>query len=184
MGGCIMSFDQNREELRVVVDAPYPPVQAAGRHPEYGRAMLSNIGSDHSEMGTVSQYFYNSVILKPEHEAIARCFHQISVVEMHHLNIFASLAFQLGMDPRLWCVRSGGRSYWSPAYNHYPRELRRILENAVQDEQAAVRKYRRQAETIRDPNIVDNLNRIILDEERHIELFQTMLRRLKEQPGG
>lgn len=173
-----MSLEWERDEFRVALDEPYPPVQTACRRPEYGRAMLSNIGSEHSEMGTVSQYFYNSVIIKPEYENIARCFQHISVVEMHHLNIFATLAFQMGMDPRLWCARSRGCSYWSPAGNRYTQDLRQMLRNVIQGEQMAVRKYTRQAEMIRDQNITENLKRIILDEEHHIEIFQSILKQL------
>ena len=65
-------------------------------------AMLSNVGSNNSEMTAVSLYFYNSVILNPVYADFAQCFHKISIVEMHHLHIFASLSFQMGLDPRLW----------------------------------------------------------------------------------
>ena len=54
-----------------------------------------------------------------------------------------------------------------------------LLENSIQGELAAIQKYTRQAETIRDTNIKDNLNRIILDEQHHIELFQSMLREIR-----
>ncbi len=173
-------MDSNRHTggCDAVLNLPYPPIRTQSRRPEYARAMLSNIGSDNSEMGAVSLYFYNSVILKPEHEAFAQCFHQISMVEMHHLDIFATLAFQMGMDPRLWCMRDRGRCYWTPAYNRYPREIRALIVNALRGEQSTIRKYTRQAEVIRDPDIVEILNRIILDERHHVELFRTMLDQL------
>ena len=53
--------------------------------------------------------------------------------------------------------------------------IREVVENARKGEEAAIQKYTRQAEIICDKNIVDNLNRIILDEKHHIEIFDMML---------
>ena len=163
----------------VTIDQPYPPIRPESRDPAYARAMLSNVGSDNSEMSAISLYFYNSVILDAKYAEFAQCFHIVSIVEMHHLDIFAKFACQMGLDPRLWCERNRRETYWTPAYNQYPREVRAVVENAIMGEKAAIRKYERQCETIRDKNIVENLQRIILDERRHIEIFDSMLERLR-----
>lgn len=162
----------------VTLDLPYPPVRAQSCLRDDAYAMLRNAGGVHSEMSAVSQYFYNSVILTPEHENFARCFRRVSIVEMHHLNIFATFASQMGLDPRLWSWGRGGRRYWTPSYHRYPREIREVIEYAIREERTAIQIYTRQAETIRDENIVENLGRIILDERRHIELFCAMLEEL------
>lgn len=165
----------NNNRYQVNLNLPYPALQPQKRCPEYASAMLSNIGSSNSEMSAVSLYFYNSVILQPEYSSFARCFHDISIVEMHHLDVFASLALQLGADPRLWSMRNRGTYYWTPAYNQYPRELQEMLENSIKGEMAAIQKYTKQAETIHDNNIVEILRRIILDEQHHIKIFNDML---------
>lgn len=170
-----MSQEQESNACKVNLDLPYPPIQLEHSKPEYALAMLSNIGSSNSEMNAVSLYFYNSVILEPDYAELAKCFHQISVVEMHHLKIFGNLAYQLGADPRLWSVQNRSKRYWTPAYNRYPRSLRMVIENSIRGEVATVQKYTRQAETICDANIVEILKRIILDEQHHIEILHTIL---------
>lgn len=165
----------HNHECKVTIDLPYPPIQTESRRRDYAYAMLSNIGSNHSEMTAVSLYFYNSVIVNPDYADFAQCFHKISIVEMHHLDIFASLASQMGLDPRLWSMENQGMCYWTPAYNSYPRKIREVIENSIQGEEATIQKYTRQAETICDTNIVKILKRIILDEKHHIEIFQAML---------
>ena len=155
-------------EYECTIDLPYPSIQTECKQKEYAYAMLSNVGGSNSEMSAVSLYFYNSILLNQDY---AHCFHQISIIEMHHLEIFASLAHHMGLDPRLW---SRGR-YWTPAYNHYPTKLKQVIENSLQAEKAAIRKYTKQAETIKDENITAILERIILDEQRHVEIFQSML---------
>jgi bacterioferritin len=145
------------------VDLPYPSVQAGEVNPIYARAMLSNMGGSISEMTAVSLYFYNSLVIRGQYKQFASCFNFISIVEMHHLDIFGELALQLGADPRLWNKRNFRYVYWTPAYNQYPREIK-----------ALIRKYSKQVKSIQNPNIVENLKRIILDEQLHIKIFENM----------
>lgn len=83
-------YDNNECHYRVNV--PYPPVRVDGPELIYAGEMLSNIGDVVSEMSDVTRYFYISVVTKQQFRSIATCFHHISIVEMHHLNIFAELA--------------------------------------------------------------------------------------------
>ena len=174
-----MDLNQTNSAFQVSLDVPYPPVKAQSQRLDYAHAMLSNVGSRNSEMSAVSLYFYNSVVLKSEYAGFARCFHEISVVEMHHLDIFSTLAMQMGLDPRLWSFNRTRPFYWTPSYNHYSRKLKQLVENALQGEEEAIDKYKRQCDTIKDENIVENLKRIILDEEHHMEIFRSMLAHLK-----
>lgn len=161
--------------------APYPPVRVEGRNVKYAAAMLANIGSCSSEISTVSLYFYNSVVLRENHADLAETFHKISVVEMHHLDIFAQLACLLGADPRLWRPENGRPAYWSPSCNQYARSPLPLVRNALEGERAAVAQYRRQSGWIGDPYICEMLERIILDEERHIQIFKQMEIRLNRE---
>lgn len=153
---------------------PYPPVKAECKNPMYAQAMLSNIGSANSEMTAISLYIYNH-FMTAEKEDIAQIFHKISIVEMHHLNIFGTFAVQLGTDPRLWAQINRRMVYWTPQYNHYPTELKPLLQNSLGGELKTIEKYKTQARRIKDANIVENLQRIILDEECHVEIFKTLL---------
>lgn len=155
------------------INKPYPPVCVERPNLAYASEMLSNMGGSVSEMNDVSLYFYNAVITDSKYSSIAKCFHNISIVEMHHLNIFAELALQLGEDPRLWSGEVHKR-WWTPAFNIYPREIRALIANSIEHEKSAIRKYSEQASNIEDKNIVAILNRIILDEEHHIQIFNEM----------
>ena len=155
---------------------PYPPVKALCENRTYAFAMLDNVGGNNSEMSAVSLYFYNH--LRTAYCAeIASCFHHVSIVEMHHLEIFGTLALQLGVDPRLWTRSRNQMAYWTPRYNQYPVELSQLLTYALQGEERAIEKYQYQLERIEDCNIVENLKRIILDEQIHIQVFQDLYQR-------
>ena len=151
---------------------PYPPVKAGCQNPRYASAMLDNLGGQFSEMTAVGQYFYSS-LLSAECPEISETFHQVNIVEMHHLKIFGQLAMQLGADPRLWTrsLRTGRYMYWDAGYLHYSSSIKELLSAAIASEREACSKYLKQASWIQDPNICDNLKRIAADEQMHAELF-------------
>ena len=100
---------------------------------------------------------------------------KISIVEMHHLDIFAHLAYHLGADPRLWDCQQGCLEYWSPGYNVYPSHLKSLLENAIIQEQNTIAIYQQQITCIKERTIQKILHRIIEDEELHIQIFEYFL---------
>lgn len=164
---------QEIQQTAFASSLPYPDICITDNNPAYGRAMLDNVGGSNSEMTAISLYFYNNLITSCCEE-ISVCFHRISIVEMHHMKIFGQLAKNLGMDPRLW-TRQGRRfAYWTPGYNQYPVQLNTLLLNAIRGEKAAVEKYHAQAGIIKDSNICAILDRIILDEQLHIEILSDL----------
>ena len=154
-------------------DMPYPPVKAEEKNPAYARVILDNVGGANSEMSAISLYVYNNLMTESNKE-IADVFRRISIVEMHHLEIFGKLAQQLGEEPRLWTQHGCKKIYWSPSYNQYPGDLRTLMRNVIDGEKAAISKYQHQISYIRDENITENLRRIILDERLHVEIFENV----------
>lgn len=152
---------------------PYPEVRTEGRNPRYAAAMLSNFGGANSELSAVNSYFYNRLVTVGIPE-IASAFHEISIVEMHHMEIFATLALQLGADPRPWSLQQGRRIWWSPDFIQYTRKLGPLIHGSIQSERAAIQKYEGQLRWIRDPGIVANLQHILQDEKLHLTLFQSL----------
>ena len=137
--------------------------------------MLSNLAGLYSEMNAVSLYFYNHVILKDVWPELSVAMEKISIVEMHHLDIFAHLAYHLGADPRLWDCQQGCLEYWSPGYNVYPSHLKSLLENAIIQEQNTIAIYQQQITCIKERTIQKILHRIIEDEKLHIQIFEYFL---------
>ena len=156
-------------------DLPYPPVAVDGKNPAYAKAMLDNVGGANSEMSAISLYVYNN--LRSGHTPdIAQTFHKVSIVEMHHLEIFGKLAYMLGEDPRMWTQHGCKKAYWTPGYNQYPVHFPEMMRNVIAGENAAIKKYQYQASYIKDPNITALLERIILDEQLHVQIFEKMAR--------
>lgn len=165
---------QSEPKVLYAEEAPYPPVCVSSPNQIYGWAMQDNMGGRSSEMSAVSLYFYNHLVTGA-YEEIALCFHKISIVEMHHLEIFGELSLQLGMDPILWTKQNRRHVFWTPAYNKYCHNLELLLQNSISAEEKAISKYKQQCSTIKDICIVKNLERIIIDEELHVTVLQSLL---------
>lgn len=161
--------------MKYTIDMPYPSIDGLDMNVMYGQMMLSNLGGIQSEMNAVSLYFYNHIIMEQVWPELALAMHEISLVEMHHLEIFAHMCCHLGVDPRLWDCQHDFLEYWSPGYNVYPRQINSMLENAIMQEEAVIKTYEYQASCIDEPIIQEMLQRIILDEKLHVEIFQHFL---------
>ena len=136
--------------------------------------MLDNMGGSISEMSAVGLYFYDHLMTMAE-PVVAQTFHKISITEMRHLEIFGRLALDLGESPRLWAQTNNGRFYWTPGYLNYFCDLKDILRNALSGEENAIRKYQSQLNVVTDPYIIDNLQRIIADEESHVKMLKWLI---------
>ena len=161
--------------MNYFINKPYPEMTDIKENPQYASLMLSNLAGLYSEMNAVSLYFYNHVILKDVWPELSEKKKKISIVEMHHLDIFAHLAYHLGADPRLWDCQQGCLEYWSPGYNVYPSHLKSLLENAIIQEQNTIAIYQQQITCIKERTIQKILYRIIEDEELHIQIFEYFL---------
>lgn len=166
--------DTMETKLPVADNAPYPPVKVQGPSPACARAMLANLAGTGSEMTAVAQYFYNSTVMLERYPKVSDYFHKIAVVEMHHLSIFSQLACLLGADPRLWSYGNGGPAYWSPSCVPYTRDLPMLLNRAIVGENRTIAEYRKQIEELPDPFIRAILERLILDEEKHVLIFRRL----------
>ena len=78
--------------MNYFINKPYPEMTDIKENPQYASLMLSNLAGLYSEMNAVSLYFYNHVILKDVWPELSVAMEKISIVEMHHLDIFAHLA--------------------------------------------------------------------------------------------
>ena len=163
--------------MAIRASGPYPPVQVQGKNPVYAEMMLGNIGGSNSEMSAVAHYRYAHVVLEDEH--LAELVHQISMVEMQHLDDFSHLAKLLGAEPRMWQSCGCKKVYWSPAYVDYEFcNKRELLQKFIAEEKNAIRKYTAQINCISDPDVAAVLQRIIEDEQEHVKTWEEELAKL------
>lgn len=154
------------------VNKPYPEIKVTELNETYGLMILDNVGGMNSETSAICQYIYDHAIAGKDFIGLKQTFLNISMVEMHHLDIFMELSLKLGMNPRWWTCLEDQCSYWSPSYLNYPNQVFEVLQTAIDSEYQTIEKYLNQIQIIKDPYIVAILKRIIEDEELHIKILK------------
>lgn len=155
------------------LNIPYPSYDHLIHNNQYADIILSLTSGLNSKMSAISLYFYNSIIIS--NTEIKEAMDTICTTEIYHLKILSDIAYLLGADPRLWESRDDCFEYWSPSYNIYSLKIKDILKHAIIKEQYFIHFYKHQLNSIDDPVICKVLNRLLLDDQLHLEIFKKLL---------
>lgn len=168
----------NNNMFKCAYPAPYPEIRVARQNPYYGRVLLEDYAGEVSELSAITQYLYHHIVLEPNFEEVADLLECISLVEMHHQEMLAETILMLGVDPRYYTLSMNDEpQYWNATYIYYGTSLCDRLTADIASEWAAIANYRKHQQMIDDPYVKNILERIILDEFHHIELFNKMVQK-------
>lgn len=171
------SFDPKNKQI-YCANLPYPCVKVCKQNTQYARIMQSNAYSVQSEMTAINQYLYQSWMLDASYNEISNALSQIAKVEMYHLTIFGHFVVLLGGTPTVSSVQRNKIKPWNGTMVTYSKTTYKMIQDNIIAEKGAIRSYSQQAGIIQDEYIVSMLERIILDEEIHVEVLEKMLRSL------
>jgi bacterioferritin len=167
-----------RSIYKCAYPAPYPEVRVARPNKEYAYLLLEDYVGMVSELTAICQYSYHHFVLEDENREVADTLSCIALVEMHHLEILAETIVMLGVDPRYRTVeKNKNERYWDGSFVFYGTALCDRLTADVGSEWAAIANYRKHQRMIDDPYINRILERIILDELHHVEMFNHLIQK-------
>ena len=156
------------------VDLPYPKIRVEKENMRYANILLHNYSGMVSEFTAINQYIYHKFKLFEENPEVSEVIGKIAIVEMHHLETLGKLILLLGEDPRYWIKKKDKRYYWDGKFVDYGTTLKEYLDYDIQAETIAIRDYNKAKTEISDPYIIEIIDRIILDEELHLEIFKNL----------
>lgn len=154
---------------------PYPAIQICAPNLSYAQLLSTPFASAKSELSTITQYIYFSWVLEQNCTEIHHLFQQIAKVEMHHLNLLGQLITALGGNPVYRSYSYNRPAFWNSGVLQYQCSTEKALHISIAGEQGAIEGYRHLSKLIQDSKVTAVLQRIILDEEVHIQLFQQYL---------
>lgn len=156
----------------IMVDLPYPPIQVRGRNPRYAELLMIDYCGSVSELSATLQYINNENRMCDENCSLARTILGIAMAEMIHLQKLGELIHLLGGNVCFEAKEPDG--LWSPSCLVLPDHIPQMLQADIDAEKAAIRQYKIHINTIQDDCVIDVLRRIILDEEYHIMILQSL----------
>ncbi|MBP8641167.1 MAG: hypothetical protein KBI01_09790 [Oscillospiraceae bacterium] len=163
----------NEQMYGCELDVPYPPVQVSGKNLYYASLLTNDYAGVVSEMSAVMGYVFQSLV--SNNQIISATINCISIVEMRHLRYIGELIELLGGKPR-FAVQSGCKSsFWEGQFISYEANPKYYLKENIANEKTAIANYSLRIKQINDNFVQSILNRIIMDEENHIRIFNALL---------
>lgn len=158
--------------------SPYPEVKVMDKNLCYAEILMDDYAGAISEFTAISQYLYHHVFFEAIDEELGELLENISIVEMHHMEMLADTIKQLGGNPIIRGSYSTYGNTWDGRLVYYGYDLLDRLKADLESEYKAIENYKKHISIIPDPYIKALLNRIILDEMVHINLFNEAISKL------
>ena len=166
----------NFDEIEVKINKPYPEIENA-QDDIYTVSVLKNLAtSKHGELGGVLQYIYQSVVADKVIKEIGAIFEEIGIVEMMHLDMLMHAITDFGGNPK---YEDGQNAPFNVSGINYSIRLKEMLENNINEEEFAIRAYTQAIQKVNNPSLKKLLERILEDEERHLEIFKNLNNNVK-----
>ncbi len=154
---------------------PYPAIQVDAPNLAYAHLLTSALAASKSELTAVTQYTYFSWVTEPEWEPASKLFRGISKVEMRHLDMLGRTILALGGTPIFRSFPFQRPVFWNSGVLQYQSNIEKVLHISIASEQAAIDSYLHLSKLIQDQSVILILQRIVLDEKVHLQLFRDYL---------
>ena len=164
------------DKMNCHLDMDYPAVQTSGQNIYYASLLTQDFAGAGGEMSAITQYFYQHLITLNQHIEFADSLKCISMVEMHHLDIIGQLIMLYGGDPQIKTVIPNRCHYWSSNHLSTTKTIQVFIRQNIISETKAISAYKTRLKQLNDPLAQPIIERIIMDEEHHIEIFETWLK--------
>ena len=167
--------------MKVKLDIPYPEVKVEEKNPYYADLLSEDYAVRSSETTATLLYSYQHFNTFDSNEEFSKIIEEIAIVEMKHLEMLGKTIKLLGKEPIYkTCEASRGDCVmWTASNIDYSTRLKEMLEVDIREENKAIKIYESHKRLIKDKYIKNMLDRIILDEKRHLEIFESLYEGLK-----
>ncbi len=156
---------------------PYPSLEGIGANRHDLEIIYNDYAGRISEFSAITQYVYHQLEAKGDHEEqIGSSLLAIAQVEMRHLNILGMLMIKLGGNPRFFYREDGALLPWQGSLIDGEDQIVRMLKSDLWLERQTIASYRWQGGQVSQPQITAVLNRLILDEEIHVNILERLLK--------
>lgn len=162
--------------MKVKLDIPYPEVMVEEKSSYYADLLSQDYAGMVSESTATFLYSYQHFNTFKSNEEFSKIIEEIAIVEMKHLEMLGKTIKLLGNDPVYkTCEASRGDCMmWSASNIDYSTDLKDMLKTDIKAEETAIKTYEHHKRLINDKYIKRMLDRIIMDEKRHLEIFNSI----------
>ncbi|MCX7615028.1 MAG: ferritin-like domain-containing protein [Clostridiales bacterium] len=161
------------------VNLSYPEINIQEPNEKAAKLLLNDYAGHVSEFGAIAQYIFHMITLEKEYPDVSDALRGIAIVEMDHLDRLGDLIKELGTLPEFKGCEHGKVTYWNatPKNVNYSTSVKKALLADISAEIKAIEQYEEHIKQIDDDRIISLLQRIILDEQIHIEILTSLYKK-------
>ena len=156
------------EFRRYSVHLPYPEVTITQPNKRYASIISGAYAGKGSESTAIAQYSVHRFFTQ-RYPDIFIAYKDIAFTEMIHFTLLGNLIGGLGLKPELISYETG--QYWNGSFPARRSSIKETLDADIQGEKDAVAHYKRMIGRIDNNSIQKLFERIIMDEEMHIQIL-------------
>lgn len=162
--------------MNVKVNIPYPEIRVEKENCYYADLLSQDYAGSKGEITAVMLYSFQHFDKFKTNPEISKILEEIAVVEMYHMELLAKTIKLLGKNPTYTTCDSLNYNCinWSADNVDYNTDLKSILKGNIEKEKNAIRNYKCHRALIKDRYIKKLIDRIIIDEQKHIEVFKML----------
>lgn len=163
----------------IKANLPYPPLDGIEPDLEAARIIGPAYASVYtSEVSASFQYIYHHFFFdKLKMNDFAYVVENIAIAEMIHIEILGKMLLQLGVDP-IFSGNPPQRNYYNTSMIAYSKTPQKMLMDDINAEMRAIKDYENIVKRLKNEKVAAVIQRIILDEQVHLEEFKRLLAKL------
>jgi len=134
--------------------------------------LYDNFSGESGELTAITQYIYEHIELR-RYENFSKIILSIAIEEMKHLELLGELIKRLGR--KSYYISSTG-VYWNSETNlkYHFSSIYEMLSFNIESEKKTIEEYKKVTRYTQNKSIRDLIERIILDEQTHLEIFNRL----------
>lgn len=166
-----MNFEEVQEILNSKKAIGYPKLFNIRQNLKYADILCNSFGGETGELTAITQYIYEHMELE-RYDGLSKVLFSIAKEEMMHLDMIGGLIRKLGRKP---LYINEKQEMWSASNVKYNfMSLYDMLSYNIQTEKKTIEEYKKAIKLTKNKSIKELLERIILDEKTHIEIFDRL----------
>ena len=156
------------------LDLPYPSTDTLTKDVRSGYIISYAYATLRGELTAILQYVYHHHFFNGIDPEDAETLMAIAVSEMHHLDILGSAMLKLGVNPR-YVQQPNTDIYFNTTTVSQATMPQKMLMDDIQSEMTAISDYQKMLFVLKNEQVAAIIQRIILDEQLHLETLKQML---------
>ena len=166
-----MTYEEVQEILNTKKNIPYPKLMNVRQNIKYADLLYDNFSGINGELTIVLQYTYEKLEIR-YYEGLSKIINSIVEEEIKHMELIGDLIKQLGKKP--YYINKEQKEWNTKNIKYYFNNIYDMLSYNIKKEKESILKYEEVIKYTQNKSIKQLIERIILDEKTHLEIFNRL----------